>query len=207
VQIQALTPELRESLKAPEEGGALVAGVVKGDPAEKAGIKVGDVIVRFDSRDVRSDRDLVAIVGSAAPGRQVKLRVLRDGKEKTIEVTLAKRSDDQEEADEEGGGTVDESGKARIGVRVQDLTDELADQLGLDDRKGALVAEVESGGPADEAGIARGDVVLEVDRKPVDDAAAFARAIRSAEPGQTLLLLVRGRGGTRFVTVKPEAKK
>ncbi len=203
VQIQALTPELREKLGAPAEGGALVAGVVKGDPAEKGGIKVGDIVVEFDGRGVRSDRDLVAIVGGTAPGQTVKLRVLRDGKEKGLEVRLARRSDDEDGAAGEEEPR-EEAGRARVGVRVQDLTDEMAERLGLDEARGALVAEVEDGGPAERAGISRGEVILEVDRTPVADAAAFAKAVRSAEPGQTLLLLVRGRGGTRFVTVRPE---
>jgi serine protease Do len=208
VQIQALTPELRETLKLGAEGGALIAGVIKGDPAEKAGVKVGDVVVEFDGRAVRSDRDLVAVVGNTPVGRKAALKVLRDGKSVTLEVKVAKRSDEKDEAAAEPGDEgVKESGKARIGVQVQDLSRELAERLGLDDTKGALVGDVAGGGPADRAGIERGDVVLEVNRQPVENAAAFAKLVKQAEPGKTLLLLVRGRQGTRFVPVKPEAAK
>ena len=138
VQIQALTPELRESLGLAAEGGALVAGVIKGDPAEKAGLKAGDVVVEFDGRAVRSDRDLVAIVGNTAVGRKVALKVVRDGKNLTIEVKVAKRSDDKDKAaaEDDDGPAVNETGKARIGVQVQDVTKELAEQLGLDDTAG-----------------------------------------------------------------------
>jgi len=206
VQIQELTPELRETLRAPGKGGALVAGVVAGDPAEKGGIKAGDVIVSFDGKEVRSDRDLVAIVGNTEVGRTVKVRLVRDGKEKTLEVKIARRDDEKDAAADEDDGAEEPSGKARLGVRVQDLTPELAERLGLDEPRGALVAEVESGGPADRAGITRGDVVLEVNREPVKDASSFAKAVRGSDPDKTLLLLVRGRGGTRFVAVKPEPK-
>jgi serine protease Do len=209
VQIQALTPELRESLNLSAEGGALVAGVVKGDPAEKAGLKAGDVVVEFDGHAVRSDRDLVAVVGNALVGRTVTVKVLRDGKSLSLDVKVAKRSDDKDEAagDDEEGPSVKESGKARIGVQVQDITKELAERLGIEDTAGALVAEVVEGSPAERAGIERGDVILEVNRQAVGSAAAFAKAVRSAEPGKSVLLLVRSGRGTRYVAVKPEAAK
>ncbi len=209
VQIQALTPELRESLNVAAAGGALVAGVIKGDPAEKAGLKAGDVIVEFDGRAVRSDRDLVSIVGNTPVGRKVELTVMRDGKNITITVKVAKRSEEKDEAvaDDEDRPAVPETGKARIGVQVQDVTRDLAERLGLDDTAGALVTEVGDGTPADRAGIERGDLILEVNRRPVENAAAFTKAVRAAEPGKRLLLLVRSERGTRYVTVKPETAK
>jgi len=209
VQIQALTPELRESLKITGDVGALVAGVVKGDPAHKAGLKAGDVVVEFDGREVRSDRDLVSIVGNTPVGRTVALKVVRDGKTVSLEVKIAKRAEEKDEAaavDEEDAGEKD-TGKARVGLRVQDVTRELAEKLDLDEARGALVTEVTDGSPAERAGIQRGDVILEVNRKTVEDAAEFVRLVRKAEPGKTLLLLVRSGGGTRFVTVRPEAAK
>jgi serine protease Do len=209
VQIQALTPELRESLQLAAEGGALVAGVIKGDPAEKAGLKAGDVIVEFDGRAVRSDRDLVAIVGNTPVGRKAALEVVRDGKRISLEVKIAKRSDDKDEAAAEGedAPAAKETGTTRIGVQVQDITKDLADQLGLEARAGALVTEVLEGSPAERAGIERGDVILEANRKPVENAAAFVRIVRAAEPGKSVLLLVRGGRGTRYVPVKTEAAK
>jgi serine protease Do len=209
VQIQPLTPELRESLNLTAEGGALVAGVIKGDPAEKAGLKAGDVIVEFDGRPVRSDRELVAVVGNAQVGRKIALKVVRDGKSLPIEVKVAKRSDEKDEAaaEDEEQPAVKETGKARIGVQVQDITRELAEQLGLENTAGALVTEVAEDSPAERAGIERGAVILEVNRQPVENAAAFARIVRASEPGKNLLLLVRSRRGTRFVAVKAEAGK
>jgi len=209
VQIQALTPELRESLNITVAGGALVAGVVKGDPAEKAGLRAGDVVLEFDGRPVHSDRDLVAIVGNTPVGRKVALKVVRDGKSLTIEVKVAKRAEDKDEAaaEEDENPPAKESGKARIGIQVQDVTKELAEQLGLEDTAGALVTEVIEGSPAERAGIERGDVILEANRQAVPNAAAFVKAVRAAEPGKSVLLLVRSRRGTRYVPVKPEAAK
>jgi serine protease Do len=209
VQIQPLTPELRESLGLAAEGGALIAGVIKGDPAEKAGLKAGDVVVEFDGRAVRSDRDLVSIVGGTPVGRKVTLKVVRDGKSLTIEVKIAKRSDEKDEAaaDESEEPAGKETGKARIGVQVQDVTRDLAEQLGLEDTAGALVTEVIEDSPAERAGIERGDVILEANRQPVENAAAFVRVVRAAAPGKSVLLLVRSGRGTRYVPVKLEAAK
>jgi len=209
VQIQALTPELRESLGLAAEGGALIAGVIKGDPAAKAGLRSGDVVVEFDGRAVRSDRDLVAIVGNTPIGRKVALKVVRDGKNLTIEVKVAKRSDDKDEAAaaDDAGPAVKETGKARVGVQVQDVTKELAEQLGLESTAGALVTEVVEGSPAERAGIESGDVILEANRQKVESAAAFVRVVRAADPGRNVLLLVRSGRGTRYVPVKPEAAK
>ena len=100
-----------------------------------------------------------------------------------------------------------ETGKARIGVQVQDVTKDLAEQLGLEDTAGALVTEVVEDSPAERAGIERGDVILEANRQPVENAAAFVRVVRAAEPGKSVLLLVRSGRGTRYVPVKPEAAK
>lgn len=209
VQIQALSPELRESLGLVAEGGALVAGVVKGDPAEKAGLKPGDVVVEFDGRSVRSDRDLVSLVGNTPVGRKISLKIARGGKNLTIEVKIARRSDEKDQAagEDDDGPAAKESGKARIGVQVQDVTKELAARLGIDDTAGALVIDVFEGSPAEHAGIERGEVILEVNRQPVEDAAAFVRTVRAAEPGKNVLLLVRGGRGARYVAIKPESAK
>ena len=209
VQIQSLTPELRESLDLPAEGGALVAGVIKGDPAEKAGLKAGDVVVEFNGHPVRSDRDLVTIVGNTSVGKKAVLKVIRDGKSLSFDVRIAKRSDDKDEAaaDDEEGPSAKETGKARIGVQVQDITKDLAEKLGMDDTAGALVAEVGDNTPAEHAGIERGDVILEVNRKPVENAAAFVKIVRATAPGKSVLLLVRNSRGTRYIAVKAEAEK
>jgi serine protease Do len=208
VQVQELTPELRESFELGERSGALVARVIEGDPAEKAGVKSGDVVVAFDGRPVRSDKDLVSIVGNTPVGRTVPLTVVRDGKELTLEVKIAKRSDEKDEAAAPGAeGEQEEGGKARIGVTVQDLTKELADRLGLDEAKGVLVSGVEPGGPADRAGVQRGDVVLTVNKKSVTSAQEFVAAVRKAGPGATVRLLLRSRGVARFVAIKPEPAK
>jgi len=115
--------------------------------------------------------------------------------------------EDEVAAEDEEGPSLKETGKARIGVQVQDVTKDLAERLGLEDTAGALVTEVGDGTPAERAGIERGNVILEVNRQPVESAAAFTKAVRATEPGKNVLLLVRSGRGTRYVAVKPEAGK
>jgi serine protease Do len=198
VQIQPLTPELAQSFGLPEDAkGALVAGVIKGEPADKAGIRQGDVITRFDGKAIDSERELVAIVGATAVNKEVAVKVLRGGKEIELKLTVARKAD-------QGGGEEGQepAGADKLGLTVQDLTSDLAKQLGIEDVEGALVADVESGGPADEGGVRRGDVIVEVNRRKTPDADSFRKEVGKTAPGQVILLLVNRGGSTIFLTVR-----
>jgi serine protease Do len=206
VQIQTVTPELAESLGLPEARGALIAGVFKGDPADEAGIKVGDVVVEFDGKAVEKDRDLVSLVGSTLVGKKAAVKVIRDGKEVSLKVDIAKRVDD----DEEGGGEKGDEDSLQpfaLGIKVQDLTEDLVERFGLDDNKGILVTEVESGSAADKAGVSRGDIIVEAGRSPVTNIKDFRKALKEVKKGEPLLLLVKRGQGNLFLVVKPEKEK
>jgi serine protease Do len=206
VQIQTVTPELAESLGLPEARGALIAGVFKGDPADEAGIRVGDVVVEFDGKAVETDRDLVSLVGSTLVGKKAVVKVIRDGKEVPLKVDIAKRVDD----DEEGGGEEGDEDSLQpfaLGIKVQDLTEDLVERFGLDDGKGILVTEVESGSAADKAGVSRGDIVVEAGRSPVTNIKDFRKALKGVKKGEPLLLLVKRGQGNLFLVVKPEKEK
>ena len=203
VQIQTVTPELAKSLNLPEAKGALIAGVFKGDPADKAGIKVGDVVVEFDGNPIETDRELVAIVGNTLVGKEVKVKALRNGKEVKLTVDIAKRMDD-EEASAEGGGDTEEMKPFNLGIKVQDLTEELAERFGMEGPGGILVTEVEPGGSADDAGLARGDIIVEVNREKVTDIKEFRQSLGKAGKDKPLLMLVRRGKGSLFIVVKPD---
>ncbi len=200
VQIQAITPELAESLGLGGKKGALIAGVFKGDPADEAGIKPGDVIVKFDGKAVASDRDLVSLVGSTLVGRKVKVELLRGEKKVSVMVEVAERKDGEEAA----AGDSESLQPLKLGISVQELTRELAERLNLDSRSGVLVTEVEAGSAADRAGINRGDVIVEVNRRAVSSLKDFGAAIRKAGKGDSLLLLVKRGQASLFIVVKPE---
>jgi serine protease Do len=197
VMIQKVTPDIAESLGLSEQRGALVADVVKDGPAEVAGIKQGDVIVEFDGKPVNDSADLPLLVARTAVGSSVPLKLVRDKKTETVTVKIQELKD--EEATEQATGTSE-----GLGLTVQTLAPELAENLGLDrGLKGVVVTEVDPTGPAAEAGIRRGDVILEVNRSPVKDVDAYRKALKGAGKGKSVLFLVRRGDNTIFLAVKP----
>jgi serine protease Do len=198
VMIQKVTPDIAESLGLSEPRGALVADVVKDGPAEAAGIKQGDVIVEYDGKPIADSADLPLLVARTPVGRTVVVKVIRDKKEQTFNVKIAELK--EEEVAQGGGGTTSEG----LGLTVQTLTPDIADNLGLDrNLKGVVVTDVDPNGPAGDAGMRRGDVILEVNRTPVKDVDAYRKALRASGKGKSVLFLVRRGDNTIFLAVKP----
>ncbi|UCD48236.1 MAG: DegQ family serine endoprotease [Deltaproteobacteria bacterium] len=197
VYIQRLTPDMADALKVPGKKGALVADVTKDGPAEKAGIKSGDVIVSFDGKQVTDEHELPQIVASTKPGNKVDVVVVRDGKSVTIPVTIAEM--EPEPGERRAGGPDLSKG---LGLAVQDITPDLAKHLGIENRKGVLVSSVESGSPADDAGFREGDIIRAINRIPVKDSGEFKKQIGKVKGDKTVLFLVE-RGDARiFLAVK-----
>ena len=197
VYIQRLTPDMADALKVPGKKGALVADVTKDGPAEKAGIKSGDVIVSFDGKPVGDEHELPQIVASTKPGSKVDVVVVRDGKSVTIPITIAEM---EPEAGERRAGGPDLS--KGLGLSVQDITPDIAKQFGIEDRNGVLVSSVESGSPADDAGFREGDIIRAINRVSVKDSGEFAKQIEKVKGDKTVLFLVE-RGDARiFLAVK-----
>jgi serine protease Do len=196
VLIQKVTPEIAESLGLEKSQGALVANVSKDGPAEKAGVKVGDVIVEFDGKEVKDSGDLPIIVARTSVDKKVRMKVMRDKKEVSLNVAVG------ELKDEEVVATAPEKGE--LGLTVQRLTPQMAESLGLDKTEGVVVTAVEPGSAADEAGIRRGDVVLEVDRKAIRNLDEYKKAVAIARKGRGVLFLVRRGDSTLFLALKPQ---
>ncbi len=200
VHIQKLTPEMAESLNVPGGKGVLVADTTKDGPAEKAGIKSGDVIVAFDGKTVVAEHELPQIVAATRPGSKVEVRVVRDGKELTLPVTLT----EMEGASPEKGGSAEPDSDAikRLGISIQDITPEIARQLNTDNRKGVIVVSVQEGGAGDDAGFEQGDIVRQVNRQPVANVAEFTKAVNQSKGNKVTMFLVE-RGEARiFIAVK-----
>jgi serine protease Do len=196
VLIQKVTPEIAESLGLEKSRGALVANVSKEGPAEKAGVKVGDVIVEFDGKEIKESGDLPIIVARTPVEKKVRMKVLRDKKEVILTVAVG------ELKDEEVVATAPEKGE--LGLTVQKLTPPMAESLGLEKADGVVVTAVEPGSVADEAGIRRGDVILEVDRKPVRTLEEYRKLVASIRKGKGVLFLVRRGESTLFLALKPQ---
>ncbi len=196
VYIQHLSPEVAESLGISGSQGALVSDVTKEGPAEKAGIKSGDVIVAFNGKTVRDERDLPTIVAATRPGAKVDVKVIRDGKEQTISVTVAEMA--PETAKSTGGPDLSKG----VGLTVQDIAPEIAQRLDVEDTRGVLVTSVENGSPADEAGFQEGDIVRQINRKPVPNVAEFGKLLNKFKDDKTILFLAERGGNRMFLAVK-----
>jgi serine protease Do len=201
VYIQHITPDLAEALGL--EGaakGALVSKVDPRGPAAAAGIDRGDVIVEFDGKPIEEMEDLPRLVASTGVGQTVDVTVMRDGKRKKLSVKLGELEDQEVLAKAESP-----EGPTAFGMRVQNMTPALAEQLGLEEASGVVITSVEPGSAADEAGLRPRDVIVEVGREPVTDVEDLRAKLAASEKGA--LLLVRRGDATVFVPLKREAKE
>ncbi len=198
VAIQQMTPDLAKTFGLKQADGALVSDVVEGSPADKAGIKQGDVIVEFDGRKVKSSTELPQIVGGTAVGKEVALKVIRDGTELPLHVKVGELKDEQLAA------MVPSSAKSKLGIEVQQLSPELSRKFGIKDDKGVVITGVEPDSPGEEAGLRPGDLLLEVNRTKVGTVSQVRKALEKTRADEPTVLLVRRNGGTRYFVVKSE---
>jgi serine protease Do len=197
VLIQRVTPDIAESMDLSETKGALVSEVMADGPAKDAGIQVSDVIVEFDGHPVKESTELPILVARTPVGKTVSVKVMRDKQAHSLKVTIGELKDEDV--------TVAESSATEdFGLAVQGLTPEIAESLGLSgDASGVIITGIQPGSPADEAGLRRGDVILEVNRQPVKDLGSYNKALKAAGKGKSVLFWVR-RGENRiFVALKP----
>ncbi|MEE9607161.1 MAG: Do family serine endopeptidase [Myxococcota bacterium] len=197
VVIQRVTPELAEHLELNEEKGALVSKVLADGPADDAGLEHGDVIVEFDGHEIGDWNELPRVVAATPVDRRAEVTVLRNGKRKTFKVAVGEL-----EASEPRTRLASKEGVSDFGLHAQNLTAELAERLGLDDAKGVVVTNVEVGSAASEAGLRRGDVILEVDRNDVKNVADLRAKLEGSD--ESALLLIRRGDATLFVPIKRE---
>jgi len=183
VSIQEVTPGLAKSFNLKEKKGALVAQVISGSPAEKAGIEQGDIIVEFDGKEVNDSKDLPRMVASTPVGKAVTIKLLRNGKVLDRQMKVGEMEEKVEVAEAPSHKS--------LGITVQNLTPEIARGLGLKKDTGVVVTRVESGSPAADAGIQTGDVVHEVNRKPVKNVEDFVQKVDQAKGQDNILLLIQ----------------
>lgn len=195
VMIQEITPELKDKLNLKEEKGALVGDVVAEGPADKAGIKRGDVIVSFDGKEISEANDLPFIVASTPVGKTVTVEVIRIGKKEHFQVQI-------EELKEEREAQVVSEARPNLGLTVREMTPELARNFGLSEASGVVVVQVQNNTPAQEAGLAPGDIILEMDQVPVKDLEQFNQMIGAYKVGDTILFLINRGGATLYLTLK-----
>jgi len=179
--------------------GVTVSSVVAGSPADQAGLKVGDTITTVDGKKVSKGSELVADIASRKPGAKVNLTFLRNGKSQETSVTIADRAklfaarlgDEQENGDESAPK------QSKFGVTVRKVTPEMADRLDMGSGKGVIVQDVKPGSFAEDVNLGRGDIILEVNKQPVNNEEEFAKVEANLKSGQDVVFLVRSRGSSR----------
>ena len=205
VTVQPVTSEMAESLGLKDVGGAIVSSVAENSAAERAGVKRGDVIRSFNSQPIHDFNALRNRVADAVPGSNASVVVVRDGAEKTLSVKLDEAQVSRE-ARQRGADSADD--RAALGVAVSPISPDLAARAGLGKNgHGVIVQNVDPDGRAADAGIEAGDIILEVNRQPVQSVDELRAAVRKAAEKPTLLLVRRsadGEGHDLFVTVRPQ---
>jgi serine protease Do len=199
VVIQKVTPELARTFALPKAEGALVADVMTEGPAALGGIKRGDIITSFDGSNIQDWHDLPRVVAKTDVGKDVEVNILRQGKAKTLTVTVAAMPEETPVA----AAKPDLS--EQLGMTVGEVTPDVARQMGLSDIQGVLVAEIDPSGPAAEAGLREGDIILEVNRRGIRDTAEYLEALKN-RADDTILLLVARDDNTLYVALKHSLK-
>jgi serine protease Do len=210
VEIAPIPRESVDEFGLKSRDGALVRAVSPGGAADKAGIEPGDVIVAYNGRAVKNSNELVSAVTATKPGTSVPVRVVRDGKEQTISVTVdeldleAEAGSNQQSRGRGGRGGAEPETTAGFGLTLNNITPDIARQLRLDNSNGAVVVDVDPNSPAARAGISEGDVILRVGRTPVNNAADAQRELARVPGGGTAFLRILRDGQETFVTVTKE---
>jgi serine protease Do len=197
VTIQELTPELSQEFGLKNGNGALVGDVAKGSPADKAGLKRGDIIIEFNGKKVEDVGNLRNMVAQSRVGSTVKMSILRSKKEYSFQVVIASLPRDVADV-MPGNAPEDSPNEGLSGLSVMELTREGARQLGLHkEERGVVVVRVEPGSNAEDAGIRKGDVIQEIDRKKVEALTDYEKIVSGIRQGEMVLLFIN-RGGKRF---------
>jgi len=194
VSIQTITPELAKQFDLKDEKGVLVGDVVEDSPAEKAGIQRGDVIIEFEGKEVNDPSSLRNMVASTSPGKEVGIKLLRDGKAKTVNVTIAELPLEMQKI----SGDFENYLK---GVHVQNITPELKKSLDIPKRiNGVIVTDIEDGSPA-EGILMQNDVILEVNKVKINNMKDYEATGSKIKSGQDILLLIYRNGSTIYITL------
>jgi serine protease Do len=194
VYVQKVTPEIASSFGLNEDEGALVSDLAPDSPAEKAGIIRGDVIVEYDGQKVNDVSDLTNMAAVTPPGTEVIVKVIQDGKTKNMKVKLEKFPDQEAQVKDEV--------RKSLGLTVRQLTPKIVKRFNIDHDDGVIIADVDQGSVAGDAGLKPGDIILEINKKPINTLANYSAVLEDVKPGDTALFLVKRGNNTIYAALR-----
>jgi serine protease Do len=200
VGIQPVTADLASKFNVKEEEGVLVNEVFEGDPASKAGMQPGDIIVKLEGKIVDTPQTLSRLIAQLPPGKDAMFEVIRDGQHKNLTVKLGERKEEAVTA------SIPKQPEMVLGLNIQELTPELADRFKLKDEKGVLVTKVEPGSAADSEGIKEGDLIKEVNRSKITNAEEFKSAVEKVKKGDSVLIRIIRESRAFYVVLKTQSE-
>ena len=195
ISVQDVTEDIAKNLKLKNNSGALISEVFKGDPADKGGLKAGDLITEVNGKRIKDTHELLLTISSFHVGDKIEVKALRDGEEKTFHIVVTERKDQPEVA-------FARQSKENFGMTVQDITPEIAQYLGIAGTGGVVVVDVKDGSPADEKGIQPQDIILEVNKVKISSMKDYMREISKKSAKKSILLLIRRGNSTFFVSLR-----
>ncbi|MEN6468001.1 MAG: DegQ family serine endoprotease [Smithella sp.] len=196
ISVQDISDNIAKNLNHKNKSGALVSDVFKGDPADKAGIRVGDIITEINGKPVKNTHELLLTIASLHVGQKMNIKAIRDGREMTFQVIVAERKDNVAAAAER-------SEKGHFGIAAQEISQEMARQLGIS-REGVIITEVQAGSPADEVGLQPQDIIVQVNRVKISSMKDFNREITKAAAKKSVTLLIKRGRSSFFVALQTE---
>jgi serine protease Do len=197
ISVQDITEDIAKNLNYKDKKGALVSDVFKGDPADKAGIKVGDIVIEINHKPIKDTHELLLTIAAMQVGERVSIKAIRDGKEIAFQVVVAERKDKVDMVSTKGS-------TGHFGIAAQDITPEMAKQLGIPREGGVIVTEVLNGSPADDVGIQPQDIIMQVNRVKINSMKDYAREISKAIEKKSVTLLIKRGNSSFFVALQTE---
>lgn len=195
VSVQDVTEDIAKNLKLKDLNGALISDVFKGDPAERAGLRTGDIIIEVNAKKIKDSHELLIMIATFHVGDKIEIKVLRDGQEKIFQIIVAERKGQPEVASSA-------ESMENFGMTVQDITPEIAQYLGIASKNGVIVVDVKDGSPADEKGIQPQDVILQVNKVKISSVKDFTREISKKSAKNNILFLIKRGKATFFVSLR-----
>ena len=196
ISVQDISEDMAKNLNQKSRSGALVSDVFKGDPADKAGIRVGDIITEINGKSVKDTHELLLLIANLQVGEKINIKASREGKEMTFQVVVAERKDGKE-------GVIADGSKGHFGIATQEITPEMARQLGVA-KDGVLVTEVDEGSPADNVGIQPQDIILRVNGQAIRSMKDYLKEITKAAGKKSVTLLIKRGRSSFFVALRTE---